>query len=217
MLYLFDSCLTLPQEIGLMWCRKWTSVTWLYAYNRYVAWWLQIMSLVASVNHEVLHTPFLDGPALLISLVWHRGIAHYKQSTTLASPHFSQLSRCRWNFIQYPQRAGILGLRLWASDSKINRCDWILKTHPIPVFFSMRVHALLGGEKVITSLVLVLNLVPFATNIVSPHFIVLKAYFHSPMDKFNYATSELQYLPDLGGCGDVSKNSQALSLRYDIF
>ncbi|KAI0689552.1 hypothetical protein BC835DRAFT_1418438 [Cytidiella melzeri] len=36
-LFVFEYCITIAQEISLMWLRKWTGATWLYMLNRYVS------------------------------------------------------------------------------------------------------------------------------------------------------------------------------------
>ncbi|KAI0084418.1 hypothetical protein BDY19DRAFT_997771 [Irpex rosettiformis] len=45
-LYLFESCITLSQEVRVIWKRKWTFMTWLYAFTRYSAVLLSIMTFI---------------------------------------------------------------------------------------------------------------------------------------------------------------------------
>lgn len=34
-LYLFESLISLPLEIDVVWCQKWSAITWVYAFTRY--------------------------------------------------------------------------------------------------------------------------------------------------------------------------------------
>ncbi|KAI0804508.1 hypothetical protein BC629DRAFT_1590775 [Irpex lacteus] len=36
-LYFFESIITFSQEVEVVWCRKWTATTWLYAFTRYTS------------------------------------------------------------------------------------------------------------------------------------------------------------------------------------
>lgn len=57
-LFLYDSIITLFQEVNVIWCRRWTATTWLYAFTRY--------SMVLDVILHIAPTK-----SLLVSRILH--------------------------------------------------------------------------------------------------------------------------------------------------
>lgn len=52
-LFLYECVITLTQEVNVIWHRKWTATTWLYAFTRYVTVLDQTILLLPVRNFAV--------------------------------------------------------------------------------------------------------------------------------------------------------------------
>ncbi|KAI0769492.1 hypothetical protein BC629DRAFT_1292144, partial [Irpex lacteus] len=111
-LLLYESITTLSQEVDVIWCRKWTAITWLYALTRYSVVLQQIETF----------TPV-------------------------------------WNFTVRIHSNRSLNL-------KILNTVFLMGVEVCPGFSALRVYALLDGKYLMASIVFLLNLAPFASNLV---------------------------------------------------
>ncbi len=69
-LYLFESCITLSQEVDVIWnSRKWSAMTWLYACTRYAPFLLSVFELVPPWNQAVGHFTFSSRIMLIDSII----------------------------------------------------------------------------------------------------------------------------------------------------
>ncbi|KAI0769495.1 hypothetical protein BC629DRAFT_1292030, partial [Irpex lacteus] len=107
-LFLFDSIITISQEVDVIWRRKWTATTWLYVLTR--------------------HGTVIDQVIVLI-------------------PSWNLVLRCSC-----------------AAGEYIDGAFRLLQYLCLAWFSALRVYALLNGNYLLAGIVLLLNLVPFATN-----------------------------------------------------
>ncbi|KAI0769534.1 hypothetical protein BC629DRAFT_1533929 [Irpex lacteus] len=65
-LFLYDSIVTLCEEIDIIWRRKWTAMTWLFAFTRYVAIVDIILTFTSPGGAQVCAALLFTGDALLL-------------------------------------------------------------------------------------------------------------------------------------------------------
>ncbi|KAI0781564.1 hypothetical protein BC629DRAFT_1289752, partial [Irpex lacteus] len=83
-LYLYDWMTTLSEEVNVIWRRKWTSITWLYALTRYSAVLDQILFLIPPWNFVVLslatRTAVILGDVLVLVITWTKTAQAYREA-----------------------------------------------------------------------------------------------------------------------------------------
>lgn len=79
-LYLSETIFTLSQEINVIWSRKWTAISWLYAFTRYLAVADCIVHLLPDNGLEVCEISMsLDLLIPVDAHGYHRGAPNYAE------------------------------------------------------------------------------------------------------------------------------------------
>ncbi|KAI0769502.1 hypothetical protein BC629DRAFT_785704 [Irpex lacteus] len=129
-LFLYEYITTLSEEVDVIWCRKWTATTWLYALTCYSTVLDQIVFLIPDWNF----------------------VRYARAGDELF--RISTLRKCYHNSCKVEIRA--------------NNVLQLIRYLCFAWFSALRVYALSDGRFLMASVVLLLNVVPFATNMVSP-------------------------------------------------
>ncbi|KAI0799614.1 hypothetical protein BC629DRAFT_1285243, partial [Irpex lacteus] len=86
-LFLYESIITLSQEIEVIWRRKWTVMTWLYAFTRYTLVVDTVFLFIPTGNIEVLslatRIAVIMSDALVLAVTWLKTARLYKEARRL--------------------------------------------------------------------------------------------------------------------------------------
>ncbi len=169
-LFLFDYVITLSQEVDVIWRRKWNTTTWLYALTRY-SLIVDVIVLLVPIWNSVVSRVQQPWYCITVNLwgdveVWflrpmysaHRGLKFECHNSCAVGVYINQALR----LTQYL----CLACECFCPTTRVYH--ELADSRIIDTGFSaLRVYALLDGKYIVTALVLLLNVVPFAANIVS--------------------------------------------------
>ncbi len=169
-LFLFDCAITLSQEVDVIWRRKWNTTTWLYALTRYSVVMDMIILLLPTWNFVVSRVQQTQH-CMTVDLWGHVEVC----SCVPCTLHMEGLSFKSHNSCEFMLRIDqALRLTQYLCLACESFCPTSWVYHELTDsqildagFSALRVYALLDGKYIVTALVLLLNVVPFATNIVS--------------------------------------------------
>ena len=168
-LYFYDSSLMFSQDVEVIWGRKWSTITWIYVFTRYSAVLLVIFDLIPDQG-------FLVGDSQMFYLLACTHLCLALQEYVHIHSKSRYLKLWVWRLIRdiWKLQGYHVHTRRSCSDSISVLCMWVLCmvtstpfTNMRPGFSALRIYTLLDGKKFLAGIVFLLNLVPFATNLVS--------------------------------------------------